>query len=130
MSSERPPHPSSRSWLKKFRDAMRGIKIAVRGEASFFVHFFVTAVVVLAAGVFQCTTGQWAILLLCVALVMTAETFNTALERLAKAVSGQSHPELRDALDIASGAVLLASIGAALVGAMVFGSRLLEMFSQ
>ena len=43
----------NRSWLQKFRDAARGVKIAVRGESSYFVHFFITAAVVLAAGVYE-----------------------------------------------------------------------------
>jgi diacylglycerol kinase len=54
--------------------------------------------------------------------------FNSAFEKLARAITNDHDPEIRDALDIASGAVLLASLGAAAVGAMILLPRLLAMF--
>lgn len=121
------PRRPNRSWVQKFRDAARGVKIAVRGESSFFVHLFVTATVILAAGVYERSPTEWCLLVLCITVVLAAETFNTAIEHLARAVSIETRPELRDALDIASGAVLLAAIGAATVGLIVFGQPLLAM---
>src|SRR5207249_11700618 len=41
----RPP----RSWRSKFRDALRGVKLGIRGHSSFFVHFFFAALVIAAA---------------------------------------------------------------------------------
>lgn len=117
----------NRYWLQKFRDAARGVKIAVRGESSFFVHLFVTATVLLAAGVYERSSGEWCLLVLSITVVLTAETINTAIEHLARAVSVETRPELRDALDVASGAVLLAAIGAATVGGIVFGRPLWDM---
>ena len=38
--------------------------------------------------------------------------FNSALESMAKVITGESHPHLGNSLDIGSAAVLLASIGA------------------
>lgn len=118
---------AGRGWLQKFGDACRGVKIAVRAEASFFVHLFVTAVVVLAGAVLSISTLQWCILILCITVVLAAEMFNTALERLARAVTRETDPEIRDALDMASGAVLLASIGAVIVGMFVLGADVLKM---
>jgi len=44
------PEPiSERPWPRKFRDAFRGVKAGVRGQSSFFVHFFMTAAVIVAA---------------------------------------------------------------------------------
>ena len=117
----------NRSWVKKFRDAARGVKIAVRGEASYFVHFFVTATVILAAGVYERSPLEWGLLVVCITIVLAAETFNTSIERLARVVSAETHPEISDALDIASGAVLLASLGAAVVGLIVFNRPLFEL---
>ncbi len=63
---------------------------------------------------------EWCVLLVCIATVLAAETFNSALELLAKAITDEHDPRLADALDIGSGAVLAASIGAALVGSIPF----------
>jgi diacylglycerol kinase len=58
-----------------------------------------------------------------VAIVLTAELFNTAVEWLAKAVTRTEDPHIEAALDIASGAVLLAAAGAAIVGLLIFLPR-------
>jgi diacylglycerol kinase len=121
--SETSPSPE-RSWYCKFRDAFRGLKAGVRGQSSFCVHFFVAAVVVAAGGVLRVNLCEWCLLLLCIAGVITAEMFNSAFESMAKAITGQSDPHLGNSLDIGSAAVLAASVGASIVGAIIFGNRL------
>ncbi|HEX6963394.1 MAG TPA: diacylglycerol kinase [Lacipirellula sp.] len=108
-----------RTWVRMFRDAMRGVKIAVRGEVNFFVHFFIAVVAGVAGGIVELTNDQWCLFILCVTVVLTAELFNTAIEHLARAVTREQHLEIRDALDIASGAVLMASLGAACAGTLL-----------
>ena len=115
---------SERSWARKFRDAFRGMKAGVRGQSSFFVHFFMTAAVIVAAVVLRVDLIEWCLLLLCIAVVLTAEMFNSALESMAKAITGESDPHLGNSLDIGSAAVLVASIGAAIVGGIIFINRL------
>ena len=116
-----------RAWTRKFRDAFRGIKEGVRGQSSFFVHFFIAAAVVVAGVVLGMDCVEWCVLLLCIAGVLTAEMFNSALESMAKAITGESDPHLGNSLDIGSAAVLVASIGAAIVGTVVFAHRLLVL---
>lgn len=116
-----------RSWSRKFGDAFRGIKRAARGQSSFFVHLFAAVAVVTTGVALQVDGNEWRALVLCITVVFVAETFNTALETLAKAVDREENPQLRDALDMSSGAVLLAAIGAAAVGLMVFAHRLSAM---
>ena len=120
------PLPRS-TWTNKFRFALRGMKRGVRGESSFFVYFFVTAAVIVAGLVLRATPAEWAVLLLCIAAVLAAEMFNSALENLAKAVTDQPHERIADALDISSAAVLIACIGAAAVGTLIFVHRLAVM---
>lgn len=67
----------------------------------------------------QVSHAQWLVLVLCVTMVIAAELFNSAIEHLARAITREEHPEIRDALDIASGAVLVAAIGASIVGLLV-----------
>jgi diacylglycerol kinase len=121
-----PNDPSfiQRSWFRKFRDAFRGVTVGVRGQSSFRFHLVVAIVVVVAGIVLKVTLTEWYILALCVAGVLTAEMFNSSLESMAKAITGESDPHLGNSLDIASAAVLVASIGSAIVGAIIFGHRL------
>jgi diacylglycerol kinase len=115
---------TERSWAQKFGDAFRGFKVGVQGQRSFFVHLFVAAAVIAAGMGLRVSLVEWCLLLLCIAGVLTAELFNSALESMAKAITGESHPHLGKSLDIASAAVLLASVGAALVGTILFTHRL------
>jgi diacylglycerol kinase len=122
MNDELPT--SERSWAQRFGDAFRGIKAGIRGQSSFFVHFFVAVVVIAAAIVLQVDVYEWCLLLLCIAGVLAAEMFNSSLESMAKAITGEQDPHLGNSLDIAAAAVLLASIGASLVGTIIFTRRL------
>jgi diacylglycerol kinase len=124
MSVTEPGSPIPRTWRQKFRDAFRGIGSGMRGQASFRVHMLVAVAVLVAAAILRCDLLEWCVLLLCIAGVLTAEMFNSALEHMAKAISKDHDPQIGEALDTGSAAVLLASIGAAIVGAIVFICRL------
>lgn len=113
-----------RPWRAKFRDAFRGLKLGIRGHSSFFVHFFLTALALAGAVVLVCDLAQWCLLLLCIGLVLTAELFNSALETLFRGLDEVTRERCWPALDVAAGAVLLASITAAVVGAAIFITRL------
>ena len=113
----------NRPWLHKFADAFRGLRRAVRSQTSFAVHFTVAAAVVVAAAVLRVSLVEWCLLIGAIGFVTTAEVFNTAIESLARAHDVGRHPRIRDALDMASAAVLVASITAAGIGVVVFGTR-------
>jgi len=113
-----------RPWREKFRDAFLGIRLAIRSERSFAVHLPMSVAVVVLAIALRVNLVEACILGLCVTLVLAAEMFNTALERLARIIDREQNADLAVALDIASGAVLTASIGAALIGGAIFLSRL------
>ena len=113
------PRPR-RPWSAKFRDSFRGLKLGIRGHSSFSVHFFFAALVLAAALVLRCGILEWCLLLLCIGLVLTAELFNSALETLFRGLDEPTKERVWPCLDIAAGAVLLASITAAIVGAAIF----------
>ncbi len=118
-----------RPWSDKFRDALRGVKYGIRGHSSFFVHFFVAALVIAAAVALGCEFEQWCLLLMCIGLVLTAELFNSAIEVLHRGLDPETRERNWKALDIGAGAVLLASITAAIVGALIFGNRVLHLIN-
>ncbi len=108
-----------RAFLQSFVHAWRGLGLAARGR-NFRVQMAV-ALLVLVAGVhFRVSPGQWTVLVLCIFAVLGLEAMNSALERLADRVSPARDPLIGQAKDLAAAAVLLASLGAALVGLMIF----------
>lgn len=117
-----------RRWRDKFAEAYRGVKLGVRGHSSFSVHFFFAALVLAAGAVFRCSLTQWCILLGCIGMVMTAELFNSAIEALYHGLADEeSKRRCRPCLDIAAGAVLLASGFAAVIGTLIFLQLLADM---
>ena len=116
MHSRFRPH----SWKNKFSDALRGLQRALRTQSSFAVHLLIACFAVVAAALLRVTTVEWGLLIAAIGMVMVAEILNTAIESLARAVDTQFHPRLRDALDIASAAVLIAAGTAVFIGLCIF----------
>jgi diacylglycerol kinase len=113
-----------RSWIHVFACAWRGIAVGVRTERNFVVHFLTACAALLVGLRLQISLVEWALISLSIALVMSAELFNSALERLAKAITREENPLIRDALDMAAGAVFVIALGATVVGGCIFGGRL------
>ena len=67
---------------------------------------------------------EGSVLCLCVGLVLAAEMFNTAIEFLSREITRDQRPRIKDALDVASGAVFTVALAAAIVGSTIFLSRL------
>ena len=120
------PRPR-RSWKDKFRDAFRGLKIGIRGHSSFSIHFFFATLVLAAAVVLKCALLEWCLLLGCIGLVLTAELFNSAVETLFRGLSEEVKERSWQSLDIAAGAVLLASMTAVVVGCLVFVPKVMAL---
>jgi diacylglycerol kinase len=126
LHDDEPPGPrrSRRPWRDKFRAALRGVKVGVRGHSSFSVHFFFAALVVVAALVLGCDKFEWCLLLGCIGLVFVAELFNSAIETLFRGLDEATRERTWPALDVAAGTVLVAAITASVIGSIVFLSKL------
>jgi diacylglycerol kinase len=109
-----------RRWRHKFGDALRGLKLGIRGHSSFSVHFFFAVLVIAGAIVLGCTLEQWCLLLGAIGMVLAAELFNSAIETLVRGLDEPTRQRVKPSLDIASGAVLLVSIVAAILGISIF----------
>jgi diacylglycerol kinase len=71
---------------------------------------------------------EWGLVALAIGGVVAAEVFNTAVESLARALDRGPDSRIRDALDAASGAVLVTVLTAIAVGFVVFVPRLVPLF--
>lgn len=119
---QQPPKPTT--WLGKFLCAFRGLRVGSVGQSSFFVHLPMACFVLAAAAQLKVTTVEWCLLVLCITIVLSAELMNAAMEKMARSITREYHPEIRDALDIAAAAVLVAAVGSVVVGTLILGFRL------
>ncbi|MBM4001326.1 MAG: diacylglycerol kinase family protein [Planctomycetes bacterium] len=113
-----------RHWLAKFGNAFRGLRAGVRGQSSFLVHGVIGGLVTAVAFALRLPPIDGCMLLFAIGLVLVAELFNSSIEWLARGLAPGHDERIGRALDIASGAVLVASLFAALIGLLVLGPPL------
>ncbi|WMX14662.1 MULTISPECIES: diacylglycerol kinase [unclassified Aureispira] len=114
--------------IASFKWAIKGLKDLFSNHPNAQVHLLATVLVIPIAFFLQITLIEWALIILCIALVTAMEAMNSALEYLADKISPEHDELIGKSKDIAAGAVLLSAIGAALVGALILGPKLYALF--
>ena len=126
-STDRARRLDLRRTLYSFRHAGRGLTWAISSQANLRFHLVAAVIVLLAALVFHFTAIEFVGLVLCFAVVIAAELFNTSLEVLIDYAWPERHPMIGRAKDVAAAAVLMAAIGTALVGFLLFARHILHI---
>jgi diacylglycerol kinase (ATP) len=114
--------------LRSFRYAGVGIYNLFRYENNARIHLIACIVAVIAGIFFQISPLEWSLIVIQIALVWSAEAFNTAIEKLADLVSADYHPVIKIVKDTAAAGVLILAISAVIVGAVVFIPKVLLLF--
>lgn len=102
----------------------------IRCQHNAWIHAAATITVIAAGFFFQLTGAEWCWIILAIAIVWTAEALNTAFEFLADVASPEFHPIVRDAKDVAAGAVLVTAIASVIIGAVIFWPHLTNLLSR
>lgn len=121
-------HYDYKKQLRSFGYAWKGIRSCVGKEQNLSFHLITTVCVVTAGWCFCITRGEWIAIVLCISMVIAAELFNSAIERLVDFVSPQHHPVAGQVKDIAAGAVLVCALAAIVVGLIIFIPYLTRFF--
>ncbi len=106
--------------LKSFSCAFSGIYILISSQHNVWIHLFVSVMVIAAAFLFQVTVIEWIMLIFAIVIVLVAEAMNTSVELLCNFVSPDYQELIRKTKDVAAGAVLIAAVGAASIGLLIF----------
>ncbi|MCA9744219.1 diacylglycerol kinase family protein [candidate division KSB1 bacterium] len=114
-----------RKFVRSFIYAARGLRV-LAGQQNARFHLFAAAAVVVVGVLLDLGRMDWLWIFAAIALVLMAEAFNTAIEKLADTISSQYHPHIEHAKDVAAAAVLIAAIGAAIIGLLIFYPYLIE----
>ncbi len=89
------------------------------------IHLAAVIAVVTAGVLFRIERVEWLAVVICIAGVIGAECFNTAIERLADRVHPEMDPLIGQAKDCAAGAVLCFASGSVVVALVVFIPKLI-----
>ncbi|HEY4511715.1 MAG TPA: diacylglycerol kinase family protein [Candidatus Paceibacterota bacterium] len=105
---------------QSFTHAGRGILMFLKTTHNAWLQVAVLLIAVALGVYFKITVTEWTLLVIVAGMVFVAEAFNTAIEIDMNLTSPEFHPFARDTKDVAAGAVLIASVIALIVGALIF----------
>ena len=118
------------SLLRSFGFALEGVSYLIRTQRSAQIEIVIGVVVIVVATWLRISALEWAVLVLAMALVLALEALNTAIELAVTLASPQRHPLAKAAKDVAAAMVLIAAVGAAMVGVIVLGPRLASILGS
>lgn len=111
----------TRNRVKSFKFAFSGLLHTFSTQANFQIQLFIGLIALLGAVYFKFSRFEWLILIITIALVLTAEILNTVVEVVVDlAVKERLLPDAKIAKDVAAAAVLLMSIFSVIVGLILF----------
>ncbi|MDZ4833823.1 MAG: diacylglycerol kinase family protein [Candidatus Melainabacteria bacterium] len=116
--------------VESFYHAFHGVAIGLRDQRNLRIHFCLCVAVTIAGVAWKIDMMSWLALIIVMSLVIACEFINTSLEHLVDiSTNNQYHYAARCAKDTAAAAVLSVSFAAAIVGMLVFGPKVLALFS-
>lgn len=106
--------------------AWNGLKIIIK-ERNFRIHLIATLFVIGAGLYFNLNVIEWAIVILVIGIVLISEIFNSVIEQIIDHVKPEIHPTAKLIKDMSAGAVLVASIIAIIIGALIFIPKIIHI---
>ncbi|MCW8311267.1 diacylglycerol kinase family protein [Sphingobacterium thalpophilum] len=119
---------SLKKRLHSFRYAFNGLRIIWREEHNFKVHLLAMVLTTALSLLLQINAYEWLAVILAIGFVLVGELLNTAMENLADFVCAETDPRIKRIKDLTAAAVLLSSITALIVGAIIFVPKLYTLF--
>ena len=112
------------SRIAAFGHAFRGWGYVLYTQHNAWIHSMVAILVFILGLWLNLPARDWAVLVLTIAMVFTAEFINTAIEAVVDLASPVHHPLGKVGKDVGAGAVLVAALAAILIGLLILGPPL------
>ncbi len=113
-----------RSRARSFRYAFAGWWYVIRTQRNAWIHATISLAVILVGLWLGISPLDWAVIVLAIAIVWTAEFINTALEAVIDLASPQQHHLAKVGKDVGAAAVLVAAAASVVIGLLVLGPPL------
>lgn len=114
------PNSLLNKYVQSFKYAFSGIAKVFFSERNFRFHSMAAIFVVSLGFIFNITLVEWLFAITAIGMVIVAEAFNSAIEKLVDMVSPEKNEKAGWVKDVAAGATLLATLIAVIIGLMVF----------
>lgn len=110
----------TKKLTNSFKYAFEGLMTSFKTERNMKIHIAIMLLVILAGAFFRISVQEWITCIILFAIVIAGELFNTAIETIVDMVMPYKNEKAKKAKDISASAVLVLSIGAAIVGLIIF----------
>ncbi len=120
--------------MSYFRKRKNAFGFAIKGLSTFFsredhpkVHGVAALLVIVLGFILHVNMLEWLAIIFCIAMVLSLEAINSALEKLTDIASPQFSEKAGAVKDIAAGAVLIVALAAAIIGLIIFVPKILPL---
>lgn len=118
------------NFSNTFRNARKGMRLTIKSERNVRIHLFASVLVLITAYCLNFSITKFCILLLTIASVITAEMFNSAIEFSLDSIYHNKYSRMVGmAKDIAAGAVMVATLTAVMIGALLFVPPIISLIA-
>lgn len=115
-------------FLRSLRFALKGLATVFREEQSFRIQLLAAFITFGLGTYFRVSKSEAVALILVASSVLVLELVNSTLERVVDYMKPRLHHYVEVVKDMMAGAVLVASLGAAIIGIIIFYPYFSEMF--
>jgi len=114
----------NQSFVNKVSNALAGLRSAWQDERNFRVQVTLGLAAFILFVIIQPAAIWWALIILCITLVLAAELVNSAIEALSDHLHPEFHPVIGKVKDMLAGMVLVVSIGTVIVATLAVYSTI------
>lgn len=119
----------SQGFINTFRNARKGMRLSLKSEQNIRIHILAGSVALAAGFFFHFSIIKFCILLLTIVMVISAEMMNSAIEFALDSIYHNKYSKMVGmAKDIAAGAVMIVTVVALMIGALLFVPPVFKMF--
>lgn len=111
---------------KSLSDAWKGICYVFKHEQNFRLQIYTSVLVLIAVWYFDLAKAEMVVIFLLIILVLILELLNSAVEKMADVLKPRLSLQIHSVKDIMAGMVLISSLGALIVGIIIFYPHVVE----
>lgn len=115
----------NKKMINSFKNAFNGMIVSFKQERNMKIHISIMFLVILLGIIFKIKMVEWIICIICFALVIGGELFNTVIEITVDIAMPNFNEKAKKAKDISAGAVLVLAIASAIIGFIIFVPKII-----
>ncbi len=115
------------SFYNSMLHAIDGINYALSHERNLIIEIIIAIIVSISGIIFKVSIIEWLALVLTIAIIISLEMINTAIERTVDLATKEYKELARIAKDVSAGAVLIMSLFSIIIGIIIFLPKIINI---